>query len=100
MGVAHEHRTAVAFRHQFDRELYQRDHSRHNPDAVPARPTPRPPDWGSKAYQRALTLARQIFAGDNTLTAEWVGGYLWADRGIAKSTALRAATEARTERAP
>lgn len=59
MGIAAYYRGNKVISDQLRREYDPHYH----PDAVPAKPVPRPATWGDKASQRALERARGIVAG-------------------------------------
>lgn len=63
MTHAQYQRGSAAISRQFEQEAYDRatgrdKWSRHNPNALAPAPTPRPPEWGDKVFQRALVTAR------------------------------------------
>lgn len=63
MGIAAYRRGSALISRQFARDAYRRGESSYDPDAVQAKPTPRPADWGSKADLRALDHAQRVVAG-------------------------------------
>jgi len=102
MGVAAYWRGSRAISTQFQREAYQAGRSPFNPDAAPAKPTPRPANYGDKATQKAVNMVRHHLEGARKMAAlqgdtfdphavlQNLAVYLWADRGIPKATAARA----------
>lgn len=102
MGIAAYRRGSRAISEGMQRDAYRSGSSPFNPDAVPAKPTPRPADHGDKALQKAVNVVRHHLEGARKMAAlqgehfdplavlQTLAVYLWADRGIAKTTAARA----------
>ncbi len=111
MGVAAYNRGSRAISTQFAREAYAKGLSPFSPDAVPAKPTPRLADWGSKALQKAVEMVRKQIRGRRKIAAlreerldldaalDGLADYLWSDRGVARETARKAVEIVRAEEA-
>ena len=101
MGVAAYWRGSRAISEQFAREAYAAGRSPFNPDAVPAKPKPRPAEWGSKAQLRALERARGILRGCRKygldVDPDILAGAVMDRANVSEKTAIEAATRALAE---
>lgn len=108
MGVAAYNRGSRVISRQAERDLYRAGLGP-DPDRLPAKPTPRPSDWGAKALARAVELVRRQLRGaarmanaqgqavDVAALLDYLPEYLQGQHGVSIDTARRAVAMVRAE---
>lgn len=95
MGVASYQRGSALISLQFARDAYRNGWTNVNPDAVPAKPTPRPDSWGKPTVERARVEAEKIAARnlekpESALDKAWAVHFVMERAKCGKSTAEEA----------